>query len=87
MIISYYHYQNQQNENFRLLVAKCTGVTPTKVDNRPEDSGSAWDSLKDDYKKENPDIILMGDKFLKPINSLKIPPKDYIMPLPKPKND
>jgi hypothetical protein len=76
-----------QNENFRLLVSKCTGVTPTKVDNRPEDSGSAWDSLKDDYKKENPDVTLMGDKFLKPINSLKIPPKDYIMPLPKPKND
>ena len=76
-----------QNENFRLLVSKCTGVTPTKVDNRPEDSGSAWDSLKDDYKKENPDVTLMGDKFLKPTNTLKIPPKDYIMPLPKPKND
>ena len=76
-----------QNENFRLLVSKCTGVTPVKLDNRPEDSGSAWDSLKDDYKKENPDVTLMGDKFLKPINSLKIPPKDYIMPLPKPKND
>ena len=76
-----------QNENFRLLVSKCTGVTPVKLDNRPEDGKSKWDELKDSYKKENPDVTLMGDKFLKPINSLKIPPKDYIMPLPKPKND
>ena len=38
-------------------------------------------------KKENPDVKLMGDKFLTPTNTLKIPPKDYIMPLPKPKND
>jgi len=53
-----------QNENFRLLVSKCTGVTPSKIDNRPENSGSAWDSLKDDYKKENPGLKLMGDKFL-----------------------
>ena len=48
-----------------------------KLDNRPEDGKSAWDRLKDDYKKENPDVTLMGDKFLKPINSLIIPPKDY----------
>ena len=76
-----------QNENFRLLVSKCTGVTPVKLDNRPADGKSKWDELKDDYKKENPNVILMGDKFLKPTNTLKIPPKDYIMPLPKPKND
>ena len=53
-----------QNENFRLLVSKCMGITPSKIDNRPEDSRSAWDSLKDKYKKENPGIKLMGDKFL-----------------------
>ena len=76
-----------QNENFRLLVSKCTGVTPVKLDNRPADGKSKWDELKDGYKKENPEITLMGDKFLKPTNTLKIPPKDYIMPLPKPKND
>ena len=29
----------------------------------------------------------MGDKILVPTNTLKIPPKDYILPLPKPKND
>ena len=76
-----------QNENFRLLVSKCTGVTPVKLDNRPADGKSKWDELKDGYKKENPDVKLMGDKFLTPTNTLKIPPKDYIMPLPKPKND
>ena len=76
-----------QNENFRLLVSKCTGVTPVKLDNRPEDGKSKWDELKDDYKKENPDVKLMGDKILVPTNTLKIPPKDYIIPLPKPKND
>jgi hypothetical protein len=75
-----------QNENFRLLVSKCTGVTPVKLDNRPADGKSKWDELKDDYKKENPELTLMGDKIIGPSKSkLKIPPKDYIMPLPKPK--
>ena len=53
-----------QNENFRLLVSKCTGVTPVKLDNRPADGKSKWDELKDGYKKENPELKLMGDKFL-----------------------
>ena len=66
------------NDNFRLLVGKCRGISPTKIDNRPEDSKSLWDDMKDEYKKENPDITLMGDKFL------KIPPKDFILPEPKP---
>ena len=75
-----------QNENFRLLVSKCTGVTPVKLDNRPADGKSKWDELKDDYKKENPDVKLMNDKIIGPKRSkLKIPPKDYILPLPKPK--
>ena len=65
------------NENFRLLVSKCRGVSPTKVDNRPENSGSYWDSIKDNYKKENPDVKLMGDKIL-------MPSKNLILPLPKP---
>ena len=73
------------NENFRLLVSKCTGVTPVKLDNRPADGKSKWDVLKDEYKKENPELILMGDKIIGPSKSkLKIPPKDYILPLPKP---
>ena len=61
-----------QNENFRLLVSKCTGVTPVKLDNRPEDGKSKWDELKDNYKKENPELKLMGDKFL----TLPVPTND-----------
>ena len=77
-----------QNENFRLLVSKCRGVTPARDNTRPSDSQSLWDDMKDDYKKENPDINLMGDKLIGPKKSkLKIPPKDYILPLPKPKNE
>ena len=76
------------NENFRLLVSKCRGVTPARENTRPSDSQSLWDDMKDDYKKENPEINLMGDKLIGPSKSkLKIPPKDYILPLPKPKDD
>ena len=75
-----------QNENFRLLVSKCRGVTPARDNTRPENSKSKWDELKDNYKKENPDVNLMGDKFINSgKNKLKMPPKDYILPLPKPK--
>ena len=77
-----------QNENFRLLVSKCRGVTPARDNTRPSDSKSLWDDMKDGYKKENPEVNLMGDKLIGPSKSkLKIPPKDYILPLPKPKND
>ena len=80
------------NENFRLLVSKCRGVTPTIDRSRPEDSKSAWDDMKDGYKKENPDLKLMGDKFLKPSKKkLKIPKyltdENIVLPLPKPTND
>ena len=54
-----------QNENFRLLVTKCRGITPSRDNTRPDDGKSKWDELKDDYKKENPDIKLMGDKIIK----------------------
>jgi hypothetical protein len=73
------------NENFKLLVMKCRGITPARDTTRPNDGKSKWDELKDDYKKENPDLKLMNDKIIGPSKSkLKIPPKDYIMPLPKP---
>ena len=76
------------NENFRLLVSKCRGVTPAGDNTRPVDSQSLWDDMKDDYKKENPEVNLMGDKLIGPSKSkLKMPPKDYILPLPKPKVD
>ena len=46
--------------------------------------------MKDDYKKENPDVQLMGDKFIKPSkNKLVIKyltdDENVILPLPKPK--
>ena len=76
------------NENFALLVSKCRGVTPSRDNTRPADSQSLWDDMKDEYKKENPEVNLMGDKFINPGKSkLKIPPKDYILPLPKPKDE
>ena len=76
------------NSNFNLLVSKCRGVTPARDNTRPSDSQSLWDDMKDDYKKENPDVKLMNDKIIGPKldkGGLKIPPKDYILPLPKPK--
>ena len=76
------------NENFRLLVSKCRGITPTRDTSRPDSSGSLWDEMKDEYKEENPDITLMGDKFLEPKKKLKIPKyltdDKIILPLPKP---
>ena len=80
-----------QNENFRLLVSKCRGITPTRDNTRPGDSQSLWDDMKDGYKKENPDLKLMNDKIIGPKldkGGLKIPPKEVmILPLPKPKNE
>ena len=64
------------NQNFRLLVSKCRGVSPARDTTRPEDDKSHWDNLKDDFKKENPDVEIMGDKIL-------LPPKDYKMPVPE----
>ena len=81
------------NENFRLLVSKCRGVTPAGDNTRPVDSQSLWDDMKDDYKKENPDVKLMGDKFIKPSKKKLIIPKyltedeSVIIPLPKPTDD
>ena len=72
------------NPNFHLIVMKCSGIV---IPENKAPEGSLWDELKDDYKKENPDVKLMGDKFLTPANTLKIPPKNYILPLPKPSND
>ena len=47
------------NENFKLLVMKCRGITPARDNTRPGDSQSLWDDMKDGYKKENPDLKLM----------------------------
>ena len=78
----------KHNPSFNLLVSKCAGVAPTGNNTRPSDSQSLWDDMKDNYKKENPDVKLMNDKIIGPKKSkLKMPPKDYILTLPKPRND
>ena len=74
------------NENFRLLVSKCRGITPSSVDNRPEDSKSLWDDMKDEYKEENPEVKIMGDKFIDDKKKLKIP-KYLTDELPVPTNE
>ena len=60
----------QYNANFAELVAYCKNVIGIKDEN-PNDANSHWDSLKNDYKKENPDVILMNDKFIGPTNETK----------------
>ena len=72
-----------QNQNFALLVSKCRGVVPQIDEVETMPTGSLWDELKDDYIKANPDSKSMDNNN----STLKMPPKDYILPLPKPKDD
>ena len=73
------------NPNFKLLVSKCSGIIiPDDKIIKPD--GSYWDSIKDDYKKENPDVKLMGDKFIDGKKKLKIP-KYLTDELPVPTNE
>ena len=69
-----------QNKNFALLVSKCRGVIPQVDEVETMPTGSLWDELKEDYINENP-----KSKTLDNNTTLKMPPKDYILPLPKPK--
>ena len=71
-----------QNKNFALLVSKCRGVVPQVDEIETMPTGSLWDELKDDYIKANPE-----SKTLDNNSTLKMPPKDYILPPPKPKDD
>ena len=68
----------KHNPEFNLLVSKCRGIAPTSLDNRPDDDNSNWDLMKDTYKKENPDVKIMGDKKI-----MKKPSKSYDIPLPE----
>ena len=76
----------QYNANFAELVAYCKNVIGIKDENLKEE-GSYWDSIKNNYKKENPDVNLMGDKFLDK-KKLVIPKyltdENIVLPLPKP---
>ena len=68
------------NPNFHLIVAKCSGIV---IPENKTPEGSLWDELKDDYKKENPEIKIMGDKFIGSRKKLIIP-KDLTGELPVP---
>ena len=71
------------NENFALLVSKCRGVVPQVDEVESMPTGSLWDELKEDYIKENPDSKTLDNNN----STLKMPPKEYILPLPKPKDE
>jgi len=68
------------NPNFHLIVMKCSGIV---IPENKSPEGSLWDELKDDYKKENPEIKIMGDKFIGSKKKLIIP-KDLTGELPIP---
>ena len=65
-----------QNENFTLLVSKCRGVVPTNINEDRPVKKNLWKDLKKEYMEENPDIKTMDN------TTLKMPPKDYVMPEP-----
>jgi hypothetical protein len=71
----------KRNENFNLLVSKCEGVIPTKVEEERPVEKNTWKGMKKDYLESNPDAKTMDN------TTLKMPPKDYILPLPKPKDE
>jgi len=71
----------KHNSNFDLLVSKCKGVIPIKVEEAKPLEKNTWKGMKKDYLKSNPDAKTMDN------TTLKMPPKDYILPKPKPKND
>ena len=67
------------NENFDLLVSKCRGVIPTRVEEARPEEKNTWKGMKKEYLEANPDAKTMDN------TTLKMPPKDYILPIPKPK--
>ena len=71
----------KHNENFDLLVSKCRGIVPVNIDEERPVRKNLWKEEKAKYLKENPEAKTMDN------TTLKIPPKDYILPLPKPKID
>ena len=71
----------KRNENFNLLVSKCEGIIPTKVEEARPVEKNTWKGMKKDYLETNPDAKTMDN------TTLKMPPKDYILPLPKPKDE
>ena len=54
---------------------------PTKVEEARPAEKNTWKGMKKDYLESNPDAKTMDN------TTLKMPPKDFILPLPKPKLD
>ena len=50
----------KHNENFRLLVSKCTGIIPTIDDNQEIIETSLWQDIKKEYLEDNPDKKIIG---------------------------
>ena len=82
-----------RNPEFALLVKKCFGIVPiSNQDSEDRPEGNHWETLKEDYIKENPGTY-MGEDGSKPKKKgLKIPKyltdnESVILPLPKPTND
>jgi hypothetical protein len=71
----------KHNENFNLLISKCEGVIPTSIEEERPVRKNLWKEEKAKYLKENPEAKTMDN------TTLKMPPKGYILPLPKPKVD
>ena len=65
-----------QNENFALLVSKCRGVVPTNINEDRPVKKNLWKDLKKEYIEKNPDAKTMDN------TKLKMPPKDYKLPVP-----
>ena len=71
----------KHNENFDLLVSKCRGIVPVNMNEERPERKNLWKEEKKKYLEANPDAKTMDN------TTLKMPPKDYILPLPKPKVD
>ena len=69
----------KHNSNFDLLVSKCQGIVPITVEEERPVEKNTWKGMKKEYLKANPDAKTMDN------TTLKMPPKDYILPKPKPK--
>jgi len=69
----------KHNSNFDLLVSKCQGIVPITVEEERPVEKNTWKGMKKEYLEANPDAKTMDN------TTLKMPPKDYILPKPKPK--
>jgi hypothetical protein len=67
----------KHNSNFDLLVSKCQGIVPITVEEERPVEKNTWKGMKKEYLEANPDAKTMDN------TTLKMPPKDYILPKPE----